>query len=633
MTGGKLTQQELSTELIDWIKDQSQHDTKTATYHQTFVATEGQSVFTISGEYVPNAGRMSVFITGVKQISGLHYSETNSNTVNLAEGVPAGTLVELEWLAGAPPESSQHAYTHEVGGTDEIDITKLSGYEALDKRITDAITSAKQIQHNVKDYGALGDGVTDDAPAIQSVLDKALSSGGIKVYIPSGTYVLKSTLYVYSNTEIEMANDTVLLRGADTGAIFYNADPETSAVDGYNGHSNISIKNGTFDMNIANFSGVNGTVCGINHCKNLKFEGVTFKNLKDNHALDINATDGLIVRGCKFLGFRLTDPSRNYVEAIQLDICAPESFPPYGAWDRTETKNVIIEGCLFAASTTEGSWPVAIGAHGAVHDKWNNNIIIKNNRFEGCTYSAIRPYKWSQVLIEGNIFHDCSKAVRYSVPTPNTVNTEDKDGVQSGVTQSGSDINIVNNFVYNCLSPFLLEGYRSSDGSVLVLVNRIIIQGNTAYGTSTDSNLVTISQVKDVTIADNVGQISRRLLYASYSEGLSITGNKSSDTINHIYLFNCKGATVSGNIGQGCDQHGVRIEACKSINVNGNTLMDCSLADSVYHGIYVFSASDLVLVNGNVITEDSPLMASAVNISSDSTNCTQSNNLTNVGGA
>lgn len=205
--------------------------------------------------------------------------------------------------------------------------------------------------------------------------------------------------------------------------------------------------------------------------------------------------------------------------------------------------------------------------------------------------------------------------------------------MQSGVTQSGSDINIVNNFVYNCLSPFLLEGYRSSDGSVLVLVNRIIIQGNTAYGTSTDSNLVTISQVKDVTIADNVGQISRRLLYASYSEGLSITGNKSSDTINHIYLFNCKGATVSGNIGQGCDQHGVQIEACKSINVNGNTLMDCSLSDSVYHGIYVFSASDLVLVNGNVITEDSPLMASAVNISSDSTNCTQSNNLTNVGGA
>lgn len=47
---------------------------------------------------------------------------------------------------------------------------------------------------NVKDFGALGDGSTDDAAAIQAALDACEAAGGGRVYFPPGTYKADSQL-------------------------------------------------------------------------------------------------------------------------------------------------------------------------------------------------------------------------------------------------------------------------------------------------------------------------------------------------------------------------------------------------------------------------------------------------------
>ncbi|HEX4460418.1 MAG TPA: glycosyl hydrolase family 28-related protein, partial [Polyangia bacterium] len=52
---------------------------------------------------------------------------------------------------------------------------------------------------NVKDYGATGDGATDDTTAIQSAIQAAQSVGGQYVVEPPGTYVITSTLTVGQN--------------------------------------------------------------------------------------------------------------------------------------------------------------------------------------------------------------------------------------------------------------------------------------------------------------------------------------------------------------------------------------------------------------------------------------------------
>ncbi|TFE29398.1 glycosyl hydrolase family 28-related protein [Cohnella luojiensis] len=50
--------------------------------------------------------------------------------------------------------------------------------------------------YNVAEFGAAGDGVTDDTRAIQDVLDAAGNNGGGVVFVPSGRYRIAGTLFV-----------------------------------------------------------------------------------------------------------------------------------------------------------------------------------------------------------------------------------------------------------------------------------------------------------------------------------------------------------------------------------------------------------------------------------------------------
>lgn len=68
--------------------------------------------------------------------------------------------------------------------------------------------------NNVRDFGATGDGSTDDSAAIQLALDNAG-----EVYIPAGTYVVNSTLFIKSNTRLfgDGIEATIIKEGGTVG--------------------------------------------------------------------------------------------------------------------------------------------------------------------------------------------------------------------------------------------------------------------------------------------------------------------------------------------------------------------------------------------------------------------------------
>lgn len=150
---------------------------------QAIVATEGQKTFTLTVfEYVPALHNISVYINGVRQVNGT-YSEPSSTTITFSEGLNEGDVVEFISNEMVSNGDYEYVYTSAHGGIPRT----------LDDRLQDIIS--------VKDFGALGDGVTDDGPAftaafdyIRSVRDNDNALYPACLHIPAGRYYIGTSI-------------------------------------------------------------------------------------------------------------------------------------------------------------------------------------------------------------------------------------------------------------------------------------------------------------------------------------------------------------------------------------------------------------------------------------------------------
>ena len=67
---------------------------------------------------------------------------------------------------------------------------------------------------NVRDYGAVGNGQTDDRAAIQAAIDAAAAgAGGGVVQFPAGTYLVREILVLKSNITLSLDANATILNG------------------------------------------------------------------------------------------------------------------------------------------------------------------------------------------------------------------------------------------------------------------------------------------------------------------------------------------------------------------------------------------------------------------------------------
>ncbi len=85
-------------------------------------------------------------------------------------------------------------------------------------------------QFDIRAYGAVGDGRTNDAPAIQAAIDAAHSAGGGTVIVPGGATFLTGSIELRSFVELHVARGAVLQGSADPAA--YTTRLEVGALSG-----------------------------------------------------------------------------------------------------------------------------------------------------------------------------------------------------------------------------------------------------------------------------------------------------------------------------------------------------------------------------------------------------------------
>ena len=65
-----------------------------------------------------------------------------------------------------------------------------------------SLAATSQNIYDIKDFGAIGDGVADDAAAIQRAIDRCTADGGGKVLVPRGHTFIAGPICLKSNVEL-----------------------------------------------------------------------------------------------------------------------------------------------------------------------------------------------------------------------------------------------------------------------------------------------------------------------------------------------------------------------------------------------------------------------------------------------
>ena len=98
------------------------------------------------------------------------------------------------------------------------------------------------MDYSILDYGAVADGVTNCAAAIQQAVDTASAAGGGRVVVPAGRFLSGSVL-LKSNVELHLESGAVLISSLNPAEILPfpqggdGADPDDTAAGWQGGFS------------------------------------------------------------------------------------------------------------------------------------------------------------------------------------------------------------------------------------------------------------------------------------------------------------------------------------------------------------------------------------------------------------
>lgn len=246
---------------------------------------------------------------------------------------------------------------------------------------------------SVKDFGARGDGRTDDTSAIQYAINST-TSGALQ--FPSGTYIINGPLYLRGNVTYQGQNNPVLT-GTRGNSIF--VFPQSGA-------NNITVTGFIFD------NGQIRTEGNSEPPSNVKITGNTFRNLTvdtqnwtlQNAIFSSNGLRNSSIDNNTFTNIMINGTSRPDGTIDSIDFFASGIFM-YGLDNTTivnNTFNGVGEGIKICFTQSYPSNGVNIG-HNTMSGIHRMGMEIQGSA--GCGHSEIPEPSVSNLVIEYNDVH------------------------------------------------------------------------------------------------------------------------------------------------------------------------------------------------------------------------------------
>jgi parallel beta-helix repeat protein len=293
-----------------------------------------------------------------------------------------------------------------------------------------------QLYMNVKSNNAKGDGVTDDTVAFQSSFNLAKDNGYVKLYIPEGTYLISSYIRLYKNTFVEMHPNAVIKRIGSTVKVFMNGENgnATYVSGGYNGEGNIHFKGGTIDLNNTTL-GTDKTLSAfdLGHAEDLSFTELTIKNGQIGHYYQISSCKNVRFKDCWFGAVSYTDTSSTLYELIQVEVATSTSFPSFGAYDFTISRDIFFERCTFDG-VIRALGNHSDGLYGTANTIFCENVQVRNCIFKNSSDNMVNLTAFKGLVFEDNLIIN---ATGYGIYTLKVEDSQFKGNTVLNVQKTG----------------------------------------------------------------------------------------------------------------------------------------------------------------------------------------------------